>query len=53
MRGINPGVKTILSTGYSDDEMLSNYREYGFVDYLKKPFTVEELKKKVFPLLVG
>ncbi len=32
----NPDVKTIVSSGYSNDPVLANYREYGFSDVFCK-----------------
>lgn len=40
---INPKVKAIVSSGYSDDDVMSNYTKYGFIGALKKPYTFEEL----------
>ena len=34
----------IISSGYSDDEIVSNYEVYGFRGVLKKPYGLEELK---------
>ena len=42
---IDPNVKVIVSSGYSNDPILSNYQDYGFVDVLSKPYTIENLKK--------
>ena len=41
---IDPRVKAIASSGYSNDPIISNYREYGFRGVLAKPYTVEELE---------
>jgi two-component system cell cycle sensor histidine kinase/response regulator CckA len=40
---IDPGVKAIASSGYSNDSIIANYREYGFRGALAKPYTMEEL----------
>jgi len=40
---IEPCVRTIVSSGYSDDEVISTYREHGFCSFLKKPYTMGEL----------
>jgi CheY-like chemotaxis protein len=40
---IDPGVKAIASSGYSNDPIIANYREYGFRGALAKPYTMEEL----------
>lgn len=41
---IDPHVKLIVSSGYSDDDAIANYKKYGFTATLRKPYTVEELK---------
>ncbi len=48
---IDPGVKAVVSSGYSDDAVLSNYREQGFRAFLKKPYNIEELQGILNPLL--
>lgn len=42
---IDPNVKAIVSSGYSDDPVVSEYRGYGFTGLLNKPYTLEELKE--------
>lgn len=44
---IDPNVKTIVSSGYSNDPVLSNYSEYGFTDILSKPYNLDQLKQKL------
>jgi PAS domain S-box-containing protein len=39
----DPQVKAVVSSGYASNDILSNYRDYGFVDYLPKPFTMDGL----------
>ena len=41
---IDPSVKMIVSSGYSDDPIVANYHEYGFVGSIAKPFHLEELE---------
>ena len=36
--GIDPDVKAIVSSGYSNDPIMADFREYGFSDVLAKPF---------------
>jgi len=43
IRLIDPGVKAVVSSGYSDDPVMSRYRDYGFSAMIKKPFTIQEL----------
>jgi CheY-like chemotaxis protein len=43
LREIDPGVRAIVSSGYSNDPVMSNFTEYGFTGVVKKPFKIEEL----------
>jgi len=40
---IDPGVKAVVSSGYSDDEVVAMYRQHGFRSFLKKPYDMLEL----------
>jgi CheY-like chemotaxis protein len=51
LREIDPGVKAVVSSGYSDDPVTSNYREHGFRSYLQKPYTAEGLSTVLDELL--
>lgn len=35
--------KAIVSSGYSNDPLMSNYQEYGFKGVLSKPYKIEDL----------
>jgi signal transduction histidine kinase/CheY-like chemotaxis protein len=41
---IDPEVKAVVSSGYSDADVVSKYREYGFSAFLKKPYKVDDLQ---------
>ncbi len=45
MRDVNPGVKAIATSGYSDDPVMSEPWEFGFKAALRKPYTIEELSR--------
>ena len=42
---IDPGVKAVVTSGYSDDAVTSSYQEHGFRAFLKKPFHFAELQR--------
>jgi PAS domain S-box-containing protein len=48
---IDPGVKAVVSSGYSDDAIAAGYQEQGFKAFLKKPYNVDELQKVLDRLL--
>ena len=43
IRALDPSAVLIVSSGYSNDPVLSDFRKYGFSDSLAKPFRVEDL----------
>ena len=40
-----------MSSGYSDDEVVSDYRSYGFSAFLKKPYDISALQGALNELL--
>jgi two-component system cell cycle sensor histidine kinase/response regulator CckA len=48
---IDPHVKAIVSSGYADDPVTVNYREYGFCGVVTKPYTVKELSETLHKAL--
>jgi len=44
LRGINPKVKGIVSSGYSNDPILSDYASFGFQGIITKPYKLGELR---------
>ncbi len=42
---IDPEAKVIVSGSYSNDPIMSNFREYGFSGVIAKPYRVKELSK--------
>jgi signal transduction histidine kinase/FixJ family two-component response regulator len=43
LRRIDPSAKLIVSSGYADAPILSEFRKYGFDDVIRKPYTIAEL----------
>jgi PAS domain S-box-containing protein len=48
---MDPEVKAIVYSGYSDDPVISNYREYGFKGMMAKPFDSYALGKALNDVL--
>ena len=48
---LDPGVKAVVSSGYSDDAVTSNYQEHGFRSYLSKPYTAAGLNDMLNTLM--
>jgi CheY-like chemotaxis protein len=45
LREIDPAVKAVVSSGYSDDEIAASFRDHGFCAFLKKPYNIGELSR--------
>lgn len=41
----DPNVKVIVSSGYSHNPIMTNFREYGFAGFLPKPYKLDELRR--------
>jgi CheY-like chemotaxis protein len=42
---IDPDAKVIVSSGYSTDTVMANYRDYGFCEVITKPYQIESLSE--------
>ena len=49
----DPAVKAIVSSGYSNDTIMSHYEDHGFKGVLKKPYKLEDLKSELCRILYG
>ena len=43
LRKIDPNVRAIVSSGYSTDPVMADYKKYGFKGIVPKPYTVKDL----------
>jgi CheY-like chemotaxis protein len=48
---IDPDAKVIVSSGYSQDPVMADYESYGFIDILAKPYTLDEVSRKISRIL--
>jgi CheY-like chemotaxis protein len=44
---IDPKIRAIVSSGYANNRIMSEYGRYGFVDVITKPYKLEELGETV------
>lgn len=47
LKALDPGVRAVVTSGYSNDPILANYREHGFLGVIKKPFRIEEFTRVI------
>ncbi len=40
---LDPQVRTVVSSGYSNDPILADFRRYGFAGVIAKPYQMAEL----------
>ncbi len=44
---IDPDVTAIVSSGYSNDPVMADYRSYGFRGIVSKPYRIKDLSRAV------
>ncbi|MHB1951776.1 MAG: MEDS domain-containing protein [Acidiferrobacteraceae bacterium] len=47
LRAIDPAVTAIVSSGYANDPVMANFREYGFDAVIAKPYPLTDLSQAV------
>ena len=53
IKRIDPEAKVIVSSGYSEDQAMSKFSEYGFCGVVAKPYAVEDLARVIHNVLKG
>ncbi len=51
LREFHEGARVIVSSGYSNDPVMSNYLEYGFNGMIMKPYHFDELREAIQSVL--
>lgn len=50
---IDPNVKAIVSSGYSEDPVMAEFRKYGFCGVIAKPYEAEQLSRALSDVING
>ncbi|MEW6109156.1 MAG: ATP-binding protein [Nitrospirota bacterium] len=50
---IDPDIKAIVSSGYSNNPIMTDFREYGFRGVISKPYKITELSKILHEVING
>jgi signal transduction histidine kinase/ActR/RegA family two-component response regulator len=53
LRAYDPGVKAIVSSGYSNDPVMARCGDYGFKEVIVKPYSSAELSRKLHALIAN
>jgi two-component system cell cycle sensor histidine kinase/response regulator CckA len=53
LREIDPGVRAIVSSGYSNDAVIADFRAHGFVAMVAKPYRMEDLARALTEAISG
>jgi len=48
IKALDPEAKVILSSGYTDDLVMRNFKDFGFHYVVEKPYGVEDLEKALY-----
>jgi DNA-binding NtrC family response regulator len=52
MQEIDPGARVIVSSGYSNNAIMAEYRQHGFKGVVAKPYSIQTLGKELQRVLV-
>lgn len=44
---IDPSVRAVVSSGYATNPVLVEHRKHGFIDWIAKPYDIQELSRVV------
>jgi len=47
LKEFDPQIRALVTSGYSDDDIMKNYNKYGFIGVAPKPYSIELLKESI------
>ncbi len=50
---LDPRARAIVTSGYSTDDVMADYKKFGFKGMLAKPFKLEQLNQAIHALIAG
>ena len=53
LKKLDPDVRAIVSSGYSQDPTISRFREFGFCGVVSKPYSVTEMTQEIAQAIAG
>lgn len=53
LKELDPKARAIVSSGYSNDPVMADFSDYGFVDVISKPYKIEELSDLLKKVMRG
>ncbi len=53
LREVNPQIRAIVSSGYSNDPVMADFRSYGFHGVLTKPYTAHQMSSVLHTVIYG
>jgi PAS domain S-box-containing protein len=53
LHAIDPQARVIISSGYSNNSVMTDYASYGFCDVIVKPYRLSDLSKKLQQVIHG
>ncbi len=48
---VDPQIRAIVSSGYSTDPIMAQYRDFGFIDRISKPYDVQKMSEVLHRVL--
>lgn len=53
LHAVAPDARVIVSSGYSNDPVMANYRDHGFLDVVAKPYDFQDLNRVLQRVIKG